>query len=281
MHTETRMFMINKFLEELKEGPTFIPGKGGAPRATLGKVAKAGVKDFGRIIGGLAKSFKGVTPGEAFRGAGRARTRRGAEAQDFIKAVSRTLAVQQSGQLGDAAADALNPAGGRRMGPRIGATGTKERREQGVSNIRGAIKSTFGTKTSTVDVKDAQGNPIKDPETGKPQQAVSGAEFGELNPMRLIPAMRRRSLEKSLARRKGKPEDLAITRSLGLPEPEYDITDPFKKIKIAKKIKDLDLEQDEIKKTLGSAKKAEPVTFRLRPGSGGGGYSFEGKPYGF
>tara|TARA_E500000318_G_scaffold19862_1_gene20566 strand:- start:148 stop:963 length:816 start_codon:yes stop_codon:yes gene_type:complete len=271
--------MINKFLEELKEGPTFIPGKGGAPRPTLGKVAKAGVKDFGRIIGGLAKSFKGVTPGESFRGAGRARTRGGAAAQDFIKAVSRTLAVQQSGQMGDAAADALNPAGGRRMGPRIGATGTKERREQGVSNIRGGIKSTFGTKTSTVDVKDAQGNPIKDPETGKPQQAVSGAEFGELNPMRLIPAMRRSSLEKSLARRKGKPEDLPDSKRFGTPEPEYKISDPFERIKIAKKIQDLDMEQDEIRKTLGSAKKAEPVTFRLRPGSGG--YSFEGKPYGF
>ena len=271
--------MINKFLEERKAEPTFIPGKGGAPRPTLGKVAKAGVKDFGRIIGGLAKSFKGVTPGEAFRGAGRARTKGGAAAQDFIKSVSRTLAVQQSGQMGDAAADALNPAGGRRMGPRIGATGTKERREQGVSNIRGGIKSTFGTKTATVDVKDAQGNRVIDPETGKPQQAVSGAEFGALNPMRLIPAMRRRSLEKSLERRKGKPEDLATTRSLGLPEPEYKISDPFERIKIMSKIKNLDMEQDEIRKTLGSAKKAEPVTFKIRKGAGG--YSFEGKPYGF
>ena len=259
MHTETRMFIINKFLEERKAEPTFIPGKGGAPRPTLGKVAKAGVKDFGKIIGGLAKSFKGVTPGEAFRGAGRARTRGGAQAQDFIKAVSRTLAVQQSGQLGDAAADALNPAGGRKMGPRIGATGTKERREQGVQNIRGGIKSTFGTRTKTVDVKDAQGNPVMDPETGKAKQVVAGAGMGELNPMKLFTDRRRKKLIKTLQRAEGdkKPDPILAART---------------KDKLAA----LERETSAIEDLMGTAKKAEPVTFKITKGSGG--YSFEGKP---
>lgn len=248
MHTETRMFMINKFLSEAK--------------------LKSAIRDVGKIAGGLLGSLSptGAKPGEAFRSGeisgqqrGRAETQKGRGTQDFISAVSRTLAVQQSGQLGDAAADALNPAGGRRMGPRIGATGTKERREQGVQNIRGGIKSTFGTRTKTVDVKDAQGEPVMDPETGKPKQVVAGAGMGALNPMKIFTDARRKKLIKTLQRAEGdkKPDPILAART---------------KDKLAA----LEREKSAIEDLMGTAKKAEPVTFKITKGSGG--YSFEGKP---
>ena len=62
-----------------------------------------------------------------------------------VKAGIDTLRKQQSGIYGDLAAQGLNIGSSRRMGPAFGTTGTRSARQQGVANIGGFVRTTFGT----------------------------------------------------------------------------------------------------------------------------------------
>ena len=62
-----------------------------------------------------------------------------------VKAGIDTLRKQQSGIYGDIAAQGLNIGSSRRIGPGFGTTGTLAARQQGVANIGGFVRTTFGT----------------------------------------------------------------------------------------------------------------------------------------
>lgn len=62
-----------------------------------------------------------------------------------VKAGIDTLRKQQSGIYGDLAAQGLNIGSSRRIGPEFGTTGTRSARRQGVANIGGFVRTTFGT----------------------------------------------------------------------------------------------------------------------------------------
>ena len=213
-----------------------------------------------------------------------ARTFYGGLARDAAQNISRTFAVQQSGQLGDEAADAFNIGGGRRMGPEFGATGRKARRQQGVDNIAAGIRGTFGTKTKTKGAVDASGNPIVDPETGQQRQITVGAEMGALNPMRLFS----RGAEKASAR----SGERALDKVEKIKKQLKDVKSNKERFTLNKRIKrlqdkaarrgqrvgEIGKERERIEDLMGTAAKSEPITFKLK--GSGDTFSLEGKPIG-
>ena len=65
---------------------------------------------------------------------------------NYGKNLAATGLVQYLGQMGDQMRQGINVAGGRRMGPEIGASGTKERRREGIQNIeRSVVQPLIGT----------------------------------------------------------------------------------------------------------------------------------------
>ena len=124
------------------------------------------------------------------------------------KATIDTLRKQQQGQYGDEAVRVMNIGTSRMYGPEIGTSGTRERRKQGIENIRGGIKTTFGTNKRPK--LDDQGNQILDKE-GNPVMVGGGP--GVLSPMRgYISASDKfaRREEKRLKDRKAKGKSLGI-----------------------------------------------------------------------
>tara|TARA_S200002703_G_scaffold60933_1_gene52795 strand:- start:425 stop:1744 length:1320 start_codon:yes stop_codon:yes gene_type:complete len=124
------------------------------------------------------------------------------------KATIDTLRKQQQGQYGDEAVRVMNIGTSRMYGPEIGTSGTRERRKQGIENIRGGIKTTFGTNKRPK--LDDQGNQVLDKE-GNPVMVGGGP--GVLSPMRgYISASDKfaRREEKRLKDRKAKGESLGI-----------------------------------------------------------------------
>ena len=213
-----------------------------------------------------------------------ARTFYGGLARDAAQNISRTFAVQQSGQLGDEAADAFNIGSSRRMGPEFGATGRKARRQQGVDNIAAGIRGTFGTKTKTKGAVDASGNPIVDPETGQQRQITVGAEMGALNPMRLFS----RGAEKASAR----SGERALDKVEKIKKQLKDVKSNKERLTLNKRIKrlqdkaarrgqrvgEIGKERERIEDLMGTAAKSEPITFKLK--GSGDTFSLEGKPIG-
>ena len=69
-------------------------------------------------------------------------------AKDYGKNLAATGLVQYLGQMGDQVRQGVNIAGGRRMGPGIGASGKKDRRREGIQNIeRSVVQPLIGTAT--------------------------------------------------------------------------------------------------------------------------------------
>jgi hypothetical protein len=124
------------------------------------------------------------------------------------KATIDTLRKQQQGQYGDEAVRVMNIGTNRMYGPEFGTSGTRERRKQGIENIRGGIKTTFGTNKRPK--LDDQGNQVLDKE-GNPVMVGGGP--GVLSPMRgYISASDKyaRREEKRLKDRKAKGQSLGI-----------------------------------------------------------------------
>ncbi len=124
------------------------------------------------------------------------------------KATIDTLRKQQQGQYGDEAVRVMNIGTNRMYGPEIGTSGTRERRKQGIENVRGGIKTTFGTNKRPK--LDDQGNQVLDKE-GNPVMVGGGP--GVLSPMRgYISASDKfaRREEKRLKDRKAKGKSLGI-----------------------------------------------------------------------
>ena len=171
-----------------------------------GKVRDIASQDLGRT-----RDRAGAVRGKIRDGIGRLeRGTRGVRG-DLIatgKATIDTLRKQQQGQYGDEAVRVMNIGTSRAYGPEIGTSGTRERRRQGVENIRGGIKTTFGTNKRPK--LDDQGNQILDKE-GNPVMVGGGP--GVLSPMRgYISASDKyaRREEKRLRQRVIKGEKLGI-----------------------------------------------------------------------
>lgn len=200
MHPETRLFLINKHLQEnvlvksaAKPVTKVLARRVGAGAASGG--ARTGAVRAGTTALALRSSGggRGTRPPSGGGGRGErnpnpnpsgrenllrnvySRRREGplGKLKRTVKDVGMsgidTLRRQQSGIYGDIAASGLNIGSSRRMGPEFGTTGRKARRVQGVGNIRGFVKDVFGTTSK----KDAEGKTIE-----------GSAEPGILSPVR-------------------------------------------------------------------------------------------------
>tara|TARA_Y100001972_G_C7648995_1_gene326288 strand:- start:456 stop:1358 length:903 start_codon:yes stop_codon:yes gene_type:complete len=199
MHPETRLFLINKHLQEnvlvksaAKPVTKVLARRVGAGAASsgartgaiqlarnvrpgLGQAARAGTTALalrrsggGRGTGGGGRGTRppaggGDTPPPRREPLqlpdmrpgltrGTSKQRRQVKVRQAVrklgataKAGIDTLRKQQSGIYGDLAAQGLNIGSSRRIGPEFGTTGTRSARRQGVANIGGFVRTTFGT----------------------------------------------------------------------------------------------------------------------------------------